>query len=146
MDVTIDLPTNVDTLNPNFELNDPLEMLNTALDDTDFNIHELDDRTRGMQILLPRDDDRELSLLLDDINKNPKQRISSSNVRDLNDRFHKSLDNSNPMFILNGDMRTRTNIELIQRSNKSFAHDRDLYKIAPEKDIQQKILEKLNNI
>lgn len=139
----MDLPKDYFTGEPIFELEEPLERLNTMLmrQLPDQQISDLDDRSENLGVLFNRIKPAELQTITGFIDRDPKQRIKSSSVRDLNDKFDFNMDSSDPNFIFRGDLKTRNNVDLIRQGNLSFAKERDLFVVPPPKDIQQSILD-----
>ena len=145
MDITSDLPEDERTLSPYFALNDPLTMLQVMLNERNIDVENLDERVdnHGLVSLKGYRRDHEQAAMEASIQRNPKQRITSQAVRDLNDRYHKTLANDNPQFIFSSDLKTGNNVHLLQESNQSFAKSRDMFVIPPPKDVQSRILDLL---
>lgn len=144
MDILTDLPFNSDTLNPAFEIEEPLQRLQTLLNRQNIDIDNLDDRVDNDMFVNKKESPHTLTSIKNDIESNPMQKLTSKNIGDLNDRYYASLDNSNPSFIFSTDFRTRNNIGLIRNSNQTYSIERDMYAIPPPVDIQQKIYELLS--
>lgn len=142
MDITSDLPQDVRTLSPYFALDDPLTRLQVMLNEKNIDVDNLDERVdnHGLVSLKGYPEERQQAAMRAAVNRNPEQTITSRGVRDLNERFDVDLDNSNPQFIFKENLRSGNNVRLIQTSNQSYSHDRDLYAIPPPKDVQQQIL------
>jgi len=145
MNITTDLPINQETLDPNFDVSEPLQVLQTMLNRRNIDIDSLDDRGVHNEVLIRGRDPKELELMIGSINRNPQQSlITSRAVRTVNEKYYKSLYNSNPMFILPADMRTHNNVPNVRKSNQSFAFHRDIFAIPPPIDVQQRIFNLLS--
>jgi len=141
--MTTDLPIDINTGDPRYELEDPLEKLQAMLNRSNIDIESLDMRGNGKDIMYRGIEPKELQLITGYVDGNPEQTIKSGYVRDLNDKFDKDLVNANPNYIFRDDIRTRNNIATIQKSNQTFIRERDMYVVPPPKDTQQKIFELL---
>lgn len=140
---TYDVPYDLTSGDPRFDLIEPLERLQTMLNEKNIDIESLDARTESMEQIIRGFEPMDLQKMIGITDSDPELTIPSSAVRDLNERFDKDLDNSDPNFIFRDDMRTRNNINTIRTGNDSFARNRDLYVTPPPKDVQQKIFELL---
>lgn len=138
-----DLPYNINTGNPYYELEDPLVRLQTSMNERNVDVESLDERSSSNDIMFRGREPAELQLITGYIDEDPEQKIRSRSVKDLNDFFDKDLDTSDPNYIFRSDLRTRNNVDLIRQGNASFARDRDLYVVPPAVDTQSKILELL---
>lgn len=141
--MTSDLPIDIRTDETRYELEDPLEKLQAMLNKNNIDIESLDMRGTGQDIMFRGVEPKELQVIMGYVDGNPKQEIRSKHVKDLNDMFDKNLINADPNYIFRDDIITRNNISTIQRSNQTYARDRDLYIVPPPKDTQQKIFELL---
>lgn len=142
--MTTDLPFDVRTGEPRYELEDPLERLQTRLNERNIDVESLDLRGDSMsRSIFSGFEPKELQLITGIVDGNPEQTIPSSSVRDLNDKFDKDLDNSDPNYIFRSDLRTRNNRDLIRMGNFQFAKERDFFVTPPPVDIQQKIFDML---
>jgi len=141
---TTDLPTNINTGDPFYEMTEPLDMLQAELTSKNVTIDSLD--TRGVSldtVMYNGYEPRELQKITSFINENPQNNIRSSQVKDLNDYFDKNLDTSNPNYIFRTDLQTRNNIRTIRNGIQSYVASRDMFVTPPPLDTQQKILELL---
>jgi hypothetical protein len=142
-DITTDLPYDVSSGDVSFDLDEPLSRLQTMLNMKNIDIESLDMRGEGQDAMFKGFEPRELQKITGFVNNNPEMDIKSAQVRDLNDKFDKNLDNSNPNYIFRDDLRTRNNVNIIKMGNMAFARERDMFVTPPPKDIQQKIFEML---
>jgi len=140
---TTDLPTDITTGDTRFEMLEPLDKLQTMLNMKNVDIESLDERGESQDAMFRGFEPRQLQLITGYVDNNPEMEIRTSQVKDLNDRFDKNLDNSNPNYIFRDDMRTRNNVNVIRTGNASYARERDLFVTPPPKDIQQRIFEML---
>ena len=140
---TTDLPTDITTGDTRYEMLEPLDKLQTMLNMKNVDIESLDERGTSQDAMFRGFEPRQLQLITGYVDNNPEMDIRSSQVKDLNDKFDKNLDNSNPNYIFRDDMRTRNNVNVIRTGNASYARERDLFVTPPPKDIQQKIFEML---
>ena len=140
---TTDLPTDITTGDTRFEMLEPLDKLQTMLNMKNVDIESLDERGESQDTMFRGFEPRQLQLITGYVDNNPEMEIRTSQVKDLNDRFDKNLDNSNPNYIFRDDMRTRNNVNVIRTGNASYARERDLFVTPPPKDIQQRIFEML---
>jgi hypothetical protein len=142
---TYDVPYDLTSGDPRFDLIEPLERLQTLLNEKNVDIESLDARTESMEQIIRGFEPMDLQKMIGMVDNQPEMTIPSSSVRDLNERFDKNLDNSNPNFIFRDDVITRNNINTIRNGNASFARSRDIYITPPPKDVQQKIFELLKS-
>jgi hypothetical protein len=142
---TSDLPRNYLTGEPRYELEDPLERLQTMLNRENIDIESLDRRGPASDRVLAGTEDRELRYIKSLVDANPEYDITSARVNDLNDYFDKDISTNNPNYIFRDDRRTRNNVDTIRRGIQSFVKDRDLYVTPPATDTQTQILELLKN-
>lgn len=140
---TSDLPRNYLTGEPRYELEDPLERLQTMLNRENIDIESLDRRGPASDRVLAGTEDRELKYIKSLVDANPEYDITSARVNDLNDYFDKDISTNNPNYIFRDDRRTRNNVDTIRRGIQSFVKDRDLYVVPPSTDTQTQILELL---
>ena len=139
---TTDIPNDINTGEPRYELEEPLERLQSLLNQKNVDIESLDIRGEGQGIMF-RTKPKELRMMIDITNENPEYVIKSSGVRDLNDKFDKTLINSNPNYIFRNDMTTRNNRNLIKTGIRNFASERDFFVSPQPLDTQQKIFDLL---
>lgn len=142
-EVTTDLPYDITTGDQRFELEEPLERLQSMLNVKNIDIESLDMRGESQDAMFRGFEPRELQKITGFVNNNPEMDIKTAQVRDLNDKFDKNLDNSDPNYIFRDDRRTRNNVNIIKMGNMSFSRERDMFVTPPPKDIQQKIFELL---
>jgi len=142
-EVTTDLPYDITTGDQRFEEEEPLSKLQSMLNMKNIDIESLDVRGEGQDAMFKGFEPRQLQLITGIVDADPELDIRSSQVRDLNDRFDKNLDNSNPNYIFRDDVRTRNNVNTIRTGNAEFAKQRDLFVTPPPVDVQQKIFEML---
>jgi len=143
---TTDLPYDYRTGDPRYELEEPMERLQTMLNQKNVDIESLDIRGEGFdnqRHIFQGFESKELQIITGFVDGNPEQTIRSGAVRDLNDKFDKTLDNSDPNYIFRDDLRTRNNVGTIQTGNASFAKARDMLVTPPPIDVQQKIFDLL---
>ena len=140
---TTDIPINMITGDTQFGLLEPLDKLQTMLNMRNVDIESLDERGESQDTMFRGFEPRQLQLITGYVDNNPEMDIRSNQVRDLNDKFDKDLDNSNPNYIFRDDMRTRNNVNVVRTGNASYARERDLFVTPPPIDIQQKIFEML---
>lgn len=140
---TTDMPTNMITGDTQFGLLEPLDKLQTMLNMRNVDVESLDERGESQDAMFRGFEPRQLQLITGYVDNNPEMDIRSNQVRDLNDKFDKDLDNSNPNYIFRDDMRTRNNVNVVRTGNASYARERDLFVTPPPIDIQQKIFEML---
>jgi hypothetical protein len=141
---TTDIPTNRMTGEIQYELEQPMDVLQNMLNKKNIDIDSLDMRGEGFDVMFRGYDSKELQVITGMVNSDPELDIKSSSVRDLNDRFDKNLDNSNPNYIFRGDVFSRNNRSLIQVGNSNFAKERDFLTTPPPIDTQQQIFELLS--
>lgn len=142
----MDLPKNIFSGDTRFELEEPLDRLQTLLNNKNIDVDNLDlrgddDKTT---IEIGGFSDPELNIITNFVDADPELRIKSRDVRDLNEKFDKNLINNNPMFIFSTDLETRNNIQTIRTGINSFVTNRDMFITPPTPDIQQKIFELLS--
>ena len=142
-DRTTDLPTDYASGDTLFDLEDPLSRLQTMLNQKNVDIDSLDLRGEGQDTLFRGFEPHQLRLITGVVDGNPEMDIKSNSVRDLNDKFDKNIDTSDPNYIFRSDVFTRNNVATIQRGNQAFAKDRDLYIVPPPVDSQNKMFELL---
>lgn len=140
--MTTDLPTDIRTGEARYELEEPLQKLQSMLNMKNIDIESLDIRGEGQGIMF-RKQPKDLRMMIDITNKNPKYTIKSSGVRDLNQQFDKTMDNSNPNYIFRSDTKTKNNRNLVRTGISNFARERDFFTSPPPKDTQQKIFDLL---
>lgn len=141
---TTDLPTNINTGDPFYELEDPLDRLQAELTKHNVTIESLDQRGGNhVNVMYNGYEPKELQTITSYVNENPEYTIKSNQVKDLNDYFDTELDTSNPNYIFRTDLKTRNNIGTVRTGISSFVQDRDLFITPPPIDTQQKILELL---
>lgn len=126
-----------------YELQQPMDKLQNMLNDRNIDIESLDMRGEGHDVLFRGYEPRELQVITGIVNGDPQMGIKSASVRDLNDRFDKNMDTSNPNYIFRDDTRTRNNRDIIRNGNASFARERDFLTTPPPVDVQQQIFELL---
>ena len=141
---TTDIPTSRMTGEIQYELEQPLDQLQNMLNRKNIDIDSLDMRGEGFDVMFRGYDARELQVITGFVNSDPELNIRSSSVRDLNDRFDKNMDNSNPNYIFRGDVFSRNNRSLMQVANANFAKERDFLTTPPAIDTQQQIFELLS--
>jgi hypothetical protein len=147
---TSDLPTDIRTGLPRYELEEPLEHLQTMLNRRNVDIESLDirgegqDRTR-MDVQFMGREPKELQIITGIVNGNPEMDIKSNSVRDLNEKFDFDMKNNNPNYIFRDDIQTRDNVNTIRQGNKSFAEARDMFVVPPAINTQQNIFELLQS-
>lgn len=140
---TTDLPTDYLTGEPRYELEDPLERLQTMLNRANIDIESLDVRGPASDRVLAGVEDRELKHITSLVDANPEYEITSARVKDFNDYFDKDISTHDPNYIFRDDRTTRNNVNTIRRGIQSFVKDRDLYTVPPSADTQTRILELL---
>ena len=140
---TTDLPWNVDAGEPMYNLEEPLEMLQTMLNQKNIDIESMDMRGAAHEDFEFGEEPRQLKLITQFTSQNPEMDIRSARVRDLNDKFDFEMDSSDPNWIFRDDLVTRSSVATIQRGNQSFAQARDQLITPPPIDTQQKIFELL---
>lgn len=141
--VTSDLPTNIFSGDLSYELEQPLEKLQTMLNIRNVDIETLDERGVSQDVAFRGIESKQLQTITGLTDNNPEMKIRSNQVRDLNDKFDKELDNSNPNYIFRSDRFTHNNRDLIRRGNSAFAGERDFFTTPPPVNTQQKIFELL---
>jgi hypothetical protein len=146
---TTDLPTDIRTGLPRYELEEPLEHLQTMLNRRNVDIESLDIRGEGqdrrrMDVHFKGRESRELQTITGIVDGDPEMTIRSNSVRDLNDKFDFDMSTNNPNYIFRADVRTTDNVNTIRQGNTSFAEARDMFVVPPPVDSQQKIFELLN--
>lgn len=142
--MTTDLPTNINTGDPFYEMVEPLDRLQAELTAKNVTIDSLDMRGSSLDTIMYNGyEPMELQKITSMVNENPEYNIRSSQVKDLNDYFDINLDTSNPNYIFRSDLMTRNNIGTIRRGIQSYVADRDIFVTPPPIDTQQKILELL---
>jgi hypothetical protein len=141
---TTDIPTSRLTGEIQYELEQPMDILQNMLNKKNIDIDSLDMRGAGFDVMFKGYEPRELQVITGMINNNPELNIKTSSVRDLNDKFDKNMDNSNPNYIFRGDVFSRNNRSLIQVGNANFAKERDFLTTPPAIDTQQQIFELLS--
>jgi hypothetical protein len=139
----MDLPYDINTGDPRYELEEPLERLQTMLNNKNVNIESLDIRGNSQDIRFAGFESKQLQTITNFVNEDPEYLIKSNRVRDLNDKFDKTLNTSNPNYIFKDDVVSRNNINTIRGGNASYAKWRDLLVVPPPVDTQQKIFELL---
>ena len=141
-----DLPFDVNTGEPRYGLEEPLQHLQTMLNQSNIDIETLDVRGAGQSVRFAGFEQPELQKITNIVDHDPEMKIRSGAVRNLNDKFDINLDTSDPNFIFRGDRMTRNNVALIQRGNESFVRDRDMFTSPPPVDNQQKIFDLLSSV
>jgi len=141
---TSDLPTDIRTGDPRYELEQPLEHLQTMLNQRNVDVESMDLRGGHHDIMYRGFEPKQLQTMTGIINNNPEQAITSRGVKDLNDMFDKSMINANPNYIFRTDLQTRNNVRTIQTGNQSYARNRDMFVVPPPVDSQHKIFELLS--
>lgn len=139
---TTDLPNDINTGEPRYELEEPLERLQSMLNKKNIDIESLDIRGKGGGVMF-RKKPKELRLMTDITNENPQYTIKSSGVRNLNEQFDKTLVNSDPNYIFRNDIMTKNNRNLVRTGIKNFASERDFFITPPPIDTQKKIYDLL---
>jgi len=141
----MDLPINIHTGSQRFELEEPLDKLQTLLNDKNIDIDTLDvrDNPEKVSIAMSGYEDPDLQVITNYVDNDPELRIKSRDVKDLNDKFDKNLINNNPQFIFSTDLTTRNNIQTIRNGITAFVKNRDMFITPPPQDIQQKIFDLL---
>lgn len=142
---TTDIPTSRLSGQIQYELEQPMDRLQNMLNDKNIDIDSLDMRGEGHDVLFEGYEPRELQVITGIVDGDPEMDIKSSSVRDLNDRFDKNMDTSNPNYIFRGDVFSRNNRNLIRNGNVSFVKERDFLTTPPAIDTQQKIFELLRD-
>lgn len=144
---TTDLPTDIRTGLPRYELENPLERLQTMLNSQNIDIESMDMRGQvhtEVEEKEMRVNELSFGRIEGIVDRNPQMTIPSNSVRDLNQRFDRTMVNSNPNYIFRDDIRSRDNVNTIRMGNASFAKARDLLVVPPPIDAQQKIFELLS--
>jgi len=142
----MDLPIDIFTGMPRFELEEPLDRLQVLLNNKNIDIDNLDMRgdEDRINIEMGARPNKQLNIITNFVDADPDLRINSRAVRDLNEKFDKTLINSNPQFIFSTDLETRNNIQTIRSGISNFVKNRDIFVTPPPPDIQSKIFELLS--
>jgi len=140
---TTDLPFDIRTGLPRYELSDPLEHLQTLLNEQNIDIESLDRRGLNEGIVSGGFEPHQLRAITALVDNDPTQGINSATVRNLNDTFDKDLETSNPNYIFRKDITTVNNRNLIREGNLQYSRERDFFVVPPAVDTNQQILDLL---
>ena len=138
---TSDLPYDFNTGDRRYQLEEPLEHLQSMLNKKNVDIESLDIRGLSNDIQYNGIEPHELRLITGHVDADPEMKIRSSNVRNLNTRFDFDMTNDNPNYIFRDDVFTRNNVNTIRTGNASFAKARDLFVTPPPIDSSNKLFE-----